>query len=127
MRNRFVYIALAIVVMLLGLATRHFSEYLPHWINLFLGDTLWALMVFLLFGLLLRNAETRWIAAIAITFSFGIEVSQLYHAQWIDSLRRTRLGGLVLGYAFLWSDLISYSLGIGMGILVDRKLIRRLR
>lgn len=33
-------------------------------------------------------------------FLFVIEFSQLYHAEWIDQIRDTSLGGLVLGYGF---------------------------
>lgn len=123
--NGFTYLGLVIFVMILGLGTRNISEHLPNWINLYLGDTLWALMVFFLFGFIFRTRETRFIAALALLFSFGIEVSQLYHSQWIDTLRQTRLGGLVLGFGFLWRDLVSYSVGIGIGILVNIAITRR--
>ncbi len=52
----------------------------------------------------------------ALTFSLCIEVSQLYHASWIDTVRGTRVGGLVLGYGFLWSDLARYAAGVGIGV-----------
>ena len=52
-------------------------------------------------------------------FCYGIEVSQLYHAEWIDSIRATTLGGLVLGYGFLWSDLVAYTIGVGVGFLFE--------
>lgn len=123
-RNGFTYFALVIIVMILGLGTRNISTQLPNWINLYVGDALWALMVFFLFGLIFRTRGTRWIVALAFLFSFGIEISQLYHSQWIDTLRQTRLGGLVLGFGFLWSDLVSYSVGIGMGIVVEISIIR---
>jgi hypothetical protein len=115
-----VYFFLVITVMILGLSTRRFSIYFPNWINLFLGDALWALMIFFLFGLLFRTRETRWVTVGALLFAFFIEISQLYHSQWIDSLRNTRIGGLVLGYGFLWSDLLSYTVGIGVGVLIER-------
>jgi len=118
-RKFLAYLSLIIFVMILGLSSRHFSGLLPNWMNRYLGDALWALMIFFLFGLLFRTKETKWIAAIALLFSFSIEFSQLYHSPWIDTLRQTRLGGLVLGYGFLWSDLVSYSLGIGIGIIFE--------
>jgi len=114
------YIILVLIVMILGLSTRRFSDYFPNWINLYLGDALWALMIFFLFGLLFRTRETKWVTVRALFFSFSIEISQLYHSQWIDSLRMTRIGGLVLGYGFLWSDLVSYTIGIGIGVLFER-------
>ena len=49
-----------------------------------------------------------------------VEVSQLYKAPWIDSIRRTTLGGLVLGYDFVWSDLACYAVGVGLGVAVER-------
>ncbi len=119
-RNGLPYFVFIIIVMTLGLSSRHFSSYLPNWINLYLGDILWALMIFFLFGLIFRTRETKWIGVFAFLFSFYIELSQLYHSQWIDTLRDTRLGGLVLGYAFLWSDLISYSIGISIGIFAEK-------
>lgn len=123
-RNRFIYSFLVITVMILGLSTRRFSIYLPDWINLYLGDALWALMIFFLLGLLFRAGDTRWVAVGALLFSFSIEISQLYHSQWIDSLRMTRIGGLVLGYGFLWSDLVSYTVGIGSGVLIERLILK---
>ena len=122
-RKGFTYFVLVIIVMILGLSARRLSVHLPHLINLYLGDALWALMIFFLFGLLFRARETRWIATLAFLFSFSIEISQLYHSPWLDILRHTKLGGVVLGYAFLWSDLVSYSIGIGIGILVERSII----
>lgn len=122
-RNGFIYIALTSITIILGLSTRYFRTYLPHWINLYLGDILWALMIFFLFGVIFKMIETKWVAGLALLFSFGIEISQLYHSPWIDILRSTTLGGLVLGYGFLWSDLVSYSIGICIGVFIERNII----
>ena len=43
----------------------------------------------------------------------------MYHAPWIDSIRRTTPGGLVLGFDFVWSDLACYAVGVGLGILIE--------
>ena len=126
-RNRFTYIALTITIMILGLSTRHFRTYLPNWINLYLGDILWALMIFFLFGVIFKTIETKWVAGLTLLFSFSIEISQLYHSPWIDILRSTTLGGLVLGYGFLWSDLVSYSIGICIGVFIERNIIIKTR
>ena len=119
-RNAITYFFMIITVMMLGLSTRRFSIYFPDWINLYIGDVLWGLMIFFIVGLLFRTKDTRWVTTGALIFSFSIEFSQLYHSQWIDSLRKTRMGGLVLGYGFLWSDLVSYTIGIGVGVLIER-------
>jgi hypothetical protein len=56
-------------------------------------------------------------AVISLGLAFLVEISQLYHAPWIDSIRQTTLGALVLGFGFLWTDLVCYSVGIATGSL----------
>jgi len=118
-RNRIVYFLLIIGTILIGLASRHYSTVLPQWVHAYLGDGLWALMIFLMFGFIFRRKDSRWIAIMALAFSYGIELSQLYHAPWIDALRANKLGGLILGFGFLWSDLICYTVGIGFGYIIE--------
>ncbi len=113
-RNRLFYFTLIVGTVGLGLASRHFS-YLPSFVHLYIGDALWALMVFFIFGFLFPRQATIRLAFYALCFSFAIEFSQLYHAPWIDSIRANRLGGLVLGFGFLWSDLVAYIVGISLG------------
>lgn len=116
-RNRLLYAVFTIVVIMLGLSSRKFAFALPDLLNDYLGDALWALMIFVGFGFLFPKIETKKLAFISLIFCYGIEISQLYHAEWIDSIRATTLGGLVLGYGFLWSDLVAYTIGVGVGML----------
>ncbi|HDR7623679.1 TPA: DUF2809 domain-containing protein [Bacillus mycoides] len=116
-RNRLLYAVFTIVVIILGLSSRKFAFALPDLLNDYLGDALWALMIFVGFGFLFPKIETKKLAFISLIFCYGIEISQLYHAEWIDSIRATTLGGLVLGYGFLWSDLVAYTIGVGVGML----------
>ena len=60
------------------------------------------------------------VAILAMSLSVAAEVGQLYHAPWIDSIRRTTLGGLILGFDFVWSDLACYAAGVGLGVAVER-------
>jgi hypothetical protein len=69
-------------------------------------------MVFLLVSTLLVGRPILVRAAISLAFAFLVEISQFYHAPWIDSIRQTTLGGLVLGFGFLWTDLVCYTVGI---------------
>lgn len=117
-RNKLLYLLLTIIVMILGLLSRKIND-LPKIIELYSGDILWALMVFLLFAFLFNKKSTIFIISWAIIFSYSIEISQLYHAPWIDSIRNTTLGGLILGFGFLWSDLVCYTIGIIIGIIID--------
>ncbi|HDR7606247.1 MULTISPECIES: ribosomal maturation YjgA family protein [Bacillus] len=124
-RNRLLYAVFTIVVIILGLSSRKFAFALPDLLNDYLGDALWALMIFVGFGFLFPKIETKKLAFISLIFCYGIEISQLYHAEWIDSIRATTLGGLVLGYGFLWSDLVAYTIGVGVGMLGEFMLRKK--
>ncbi|EJQ51388.1 Uncharacterized protein BWINRASL_02618 [Bacillus mycoides] len=124
-RNRLLYALLTIVVIIVGLSSRKFAFALPDLLNEYLGDALWALMIFTGFGFLFPKIETKKLAFISLIFCYGIEISQLYHAEWIDSIRATTLGGLVLGYGFLWSDLVAYTIGVGVGMFCEFMLRKK--
>ena len=82
-------------------------------------------MVFWIFSVLLNQQATWKIALYAIIFSFFILFSKFYHEPWIDERRHTKLSGLVLGYAFKFTDLICYVTGIFIGACIDRIIINR--
>ena len=101
------------------MASRRYADALPDVVAAYAGDTLWANMVFWLFALVMRRAGTTTLVACALAFSFAIEISQLYHAPWIDAIRATSIGALVLGSGFVWSDLACYTVGVGLGGAID--------
>lgn len=103
-----------------GLATRRFGAHLPSFFAEYAPDALWASMVYFLFRVIIPKSPIWKNAIAALLFSYCIEFSQLYHAPWIDKIRSYRLGGLVLGFGFLWSDLICYTVGVGLAVLIDR-------
>lgn len=117
-RNRLLYLILTIIVIILGLLSRKI-ENLPEIISLYSGDILWALMIFLIIAFIFNKKSTIFTISWAIIFSYSIEISQLYHEPWIDAMRNTTLGGLILGFGFLWSDLVCYTIGIVIGMVID--------
>lgn len=124
-RSRVRYAVLALAVVASGLLWR--SGFIPLTPSLsnYGGDALWALMIFVGFGFLLPRAGTVAIAWLALSFSWSVEFSQLYHVPWIDAVRATLPGRLVLGNTFNWPDLLAYALGVGIGALVEWRLRRR--
>jgi len=118
-RPPILWIVLIVLAVILGLGSRRFGHSSPGFVAAYAGDTLWSLVAFLGIGLLLPRASTLRVAALSTSFSVTIEASQLYHSPWIDSIRRATLGGLILGYGFLWSDLACYAVGVGIGMLVE--------
>lgn len=118
-RRRLTYLSAAFVTMLAGLGSRTFRAYLPSFFAEYAGDTLWALMLFLVVSTPLVGRPILTRAAISLALAFLVEISQLYHAPWIDLIRQTTLGGLILGFGFLWTDLVCYSVGIAVGSLTE--------
>src|SRR3981189_2190627 len=108
-RNRLAWLVLIALAVVPGLGSRRFGHTLPGFVAAYAGDTLWALVAFLGIGLLLPRASTLRVASLAMLFSVMIEVGQLYHVPWIDSIRHTTFGGLILGHGFLWSNMACYS------------------
>jgi hypothetical protein len=123
-RNPLFQIALIALGAALGIGSRRYAHALPGLVATYAGDTLWALAAFAGIGLLLPRSSTRTIALLAMAVSVAVELSQLYHAPWIDSIRQTTLGGLILGFGFLWSDLACYAAGVGLGVCAEAVLRR---
>jgi hypothetical protein len=115
-RNRLLYIAMVAIVTVAGLASRSdAARYIPAFIATYAGDTLWALTVFLTLGFIFPRASILTVASSALLIAFGVEISQLYQADWIIQIRETLPGRLFLGSGFKWSDLVCYSIGVLMG------------
>jgi hypothetical protein len=117
-----VWLVLALLVMGLGLASRVKAFAWPGFVGAYVGDMLWALMVFLLLRFAAPTRPASRVAVAALAFSFAVELSQLSHAPWLEAARRTLPGRLVLGQGFLWSDLACYSVGVLLGLAVDRAM-----
>ena len=111
-------ISIAIILIPIGLATRQYGN---EWMKLYAGDVIWAAMIYWSFKFLFAQ-EPKRTAFYALIFCFLIEFSQLYHASWINQIRSNRLGGLVLGFGFLWSDLGCYLVGVLFSYLVDKNM-----
>jgi hypothetical protein len=124
--RRLAFAACALVAIALGLASRRFGAQLPTFIADFAGDTLWATTAFLALSALIPDAPRRIRAALALAGSIAVEVSQLYHAPWIDSIRATTVGALLLGSGFLWTDLVCYAAGVMIGAVGEALVRRRL-
>ena len=113
-KSRIIYFGLTALTIALGLLSRHIAG-----IPLFIGYILWALMIYFGVRFLFIRRPIKWCAIASLLFCYAIEFSQLYKAPWIDSLRHTLFGRLVLGDTFLWGDMLCYTIGVGIGVLTE--------
>jgi len=112
-RRRFAFI-LAIACIVLGLGIRAGLVPLPALLSTYAPDVLWAMLVFFIAIFLAPRQPLTVVALAALGFALLMECSQLYQAPWINDIRATRIGGLLLGHGFLWSDVVCYTLGIAL-------------
>ncbi|NHC40665.1 DUF2809 domain-containing protein [Bacillus sp. MM2020_1] len=117
------YLIAVVLTILFGLASRKFSQLLPVFVAENAGDALWAMMVYFSFRFLLVRKSLPTAITLSLLFSYSIEFSQLYQAGWINHLRSTLLGSLILGKGFLAVDLFRYAAGIIFATILDQVML----
>jgi hypothetical protein len=119
LKARITWLVLIVITIIPGLLSRHIAG-----IPLFIGDVLWATMIYFGFRFLFIKKPIKFVVILSLAFCYTIEFSQLYQAPWINNIRHTVIGALVLGEVFCWGDLLSYTVGVAIGIGVEVALRR---
>ena len=121
-RSRVKLFFLLLLVVAAGLFSRsEHASVLPVFLQTYAGDTLWALALYIVLAFVSPSAGSKELLMLSVIIAFAVEFSQLYQAEWINSVRHTRAGGLLLGYGFKWSDLLCYSSGILLCFVIDNQ------
>lgn len=123
-RSRLLLFLGCVAVILVGMASRRFPHLFPAVLGKYPGDALWAWMVFLGVAFLRPRASTVRLTLVAFTVSCVDEFSQIYQAPWINAIRHTAVGHLVLGSTFSWFDMVAYAAGVSLAACVDLLCVR---
>lgn len=123
MNKRIIYAIIILVTICLGLFVRAKQRFFPELINLYLGDILYAFMMCYIVSFIIVDAKNHVRAFIAFIIFFCIEVLQLYQADWINNIRATLPGRLILGSGFLWSDLLAYTIGVTAAFIFEKFIL----
>ena len=116
---------LALIVV--GLPTRIVPEQLPPFVVSYIGDSVWAMAIFFGMGWWMRTSPTWRLILLALVITWSIEFSQFIQTDWLNQVRQVKLFALILGFTFLPSDLVMYTLGILGGALIERWMLLRLK
>jgi hypothetical protein len=119
MNKRLIYSILTIGIIAIALFFRKTWTYLPNFINIWIGDYLWAIMLYCATMVIFLNFNKKKTSIALIVFCWLIESSQLWHTPWLDAFRNTTFGGLLLGHGFLWSDIMAYTAGVLSAYWID--------
>lgn len=124
-RNRLSQVAAAAGVIVLGLFSRSGIVAMPRFVSKYAGDGLWALMIFLLAGMFFPRRSALFVGLVAFAYACATEFTQLVRTPWLDRIRHTIPGRLVLGDTFAWADMAAYLVGVLVGIAIETALARR--
>jgi len=83
------------------------------------GDFLYAVVIYILIQILFINKGHYQIAFVSLITCYTIEFLQLYQADWMLELRKTLFGRYVLGQGFLWTDILAYTFGVLIALLLE--------
>ena len=123
-RQRLVFLINILAIVPLGYTIR-FSHILPEYFHDAGGSIAYQIMWILLVLFIYPRANLRWTAIWACVGACAIEFLQLYQPPWLQAIRATLPGRLLLGTTFLWSDFPAYFFGSYLGWLWVRWLTKR--
>ena len=119
MRRRWLPIGLGTLVVPLGLWLR-FSAPVPEWLRDGSGGVLYVLFWMLAFLVVNPDTPSSRLAVTVFIATCGVEFSQAVHVEWLERLRATLVGRLILGTTFRWGDFPPYGMGAMLGWLLVR-------
>ena len=105
-----------------GFATKFYSGPAQFWVRNSLGGFFYVVFWCLLGALLFPALRAGRIAAWVVSATCLLEVVQLWHPWFLEYLRGSFLGRVLLGTTFVWSDFAYYFLGGLVGWLIIRRL-----
>ncbi|MET3026892.1 DUF2809 domain-containing protein [Flavobacterium sp. UW10123] len=114
-KSRIYYTLIFLSIIFLGILSRKIS-FIPLWI----GDFLYAVMIYFLVRIFLPFKNAFGIALLSLLICYGIESLQLYQGEWMIELRKTLFGRYVLGQGFLWEDILAYTFGILTAFMAEK-------
>jgi hypothetical protein len=105
---------LMILVIALGLTSRRIVPFTQIQSLNYLGDALWAIMVYLTLWFMKPNlTQSKYmLPVVSIVISWAVEFQQLLMLPWLIQIRQTTIGHLALGNGFDPIDLLAYMFGV---------------
>jgi hypothetical protein len=116
-----IMLGLALTVITLGLLLRFCGPRLslPAPVVKYGGSVLWGTMVLFLVAALCPRLSRERVAVTAMTIAVIVELIRLVHMPWLDDFRLTLAGALLLGRIFSLWNIVAYTAGIALGVMVD--------
>lgn len=111
------YFIFFVILLLIEVVIALFAH--DNFIRPFFGDFLVVILIYCFIKSFL-NTPLVVTAVAVLLFSYLIEVLQYFNIIKMLGLQNSNLARVVIGTSFEWTDLIAYTLGIGLVILLDK-------
>lgn len=108
------YFFIVLLIIAIGILSRK-TPLIP----LFVGDICYAILLFFIVRLLRPKTKTARTALLSLLFCYAIEAFQGVPSEALIPIRKSLFGRYVLGQGFLWSDLLCYTFGVVIAVLLD--------
>ncbi|MBV9306151.1 MAG: DUF2809 domain-containing protein [Acidobacteriaceae bacterium] len=109
-QRRLVLFLLLAVVTVAGYWLRFYAPIDPEWRD-YSGGAAYVILWILAYAFLKPTAPPLPVSLIVLLITCCLEFLQLWHPSWLEAIRRTLPGRLILGTTFEWSDFPPYFVG----------------
>lgn len=93
-----------------------------NFIRPYVGDFLVVILIYC-FVMALLDAPVKATAVAVLLFAYAVEVLQYFNLVKHLGLQHSKLANVIIGNHFAWSDMIAYTLGILLVVLLERRRI----
>lgn len=114
--QKIIFISL-IALIPIGLASKFYQGLFDQWVNNSLGGVLYEIFWVLLVVLIKPKLSPAWVAFWVFVVTSSLEFAQLWKPPFLEIIRATLLGRLLLGTTFSAWDFPYYLIGCGLAWL----------
>ena len=119
---RRIVFGMLIAITLLGFATKFYQGSLQFWLNNSFSSIFYEMFWIFLVALIWPRFSPGWVAFWVFAVTSALEFMQLWKPPFLQAIRATLIGRLLLGTSFVWSDFLYYAIGCTLGWLILRTL-----
>ncbi len=114
------YIILTIILFLVELFIGLFVH--DQFIRPNIGDFLVVILLYCLIKSFLDLSVLK-AALYVLLFSYIVEILQYFHIARLLGFEKTSLAGIIIGNSFSWKDIVAYTSGIALVLLLERVIL----
>ncbi|MDY7019985.1 MAG: DUF2809 domain-containing protein [Cyanobacteriota bacterium] len=119
---RWIIFAIVIALVPIGLASKFYQGPLEFWINNSFSSIFYEMFWIFLVVVIAPRVSPGWVSFWVFIITSALEFMQLWKPPFLQAIRATLMGRLLLGVSFVWTDFIYYVIGCTVGWLLLRSL-----